>query len=221
LAAGLLLMPAGLILAVFFPVGGYLSDRMSARTLIVAGLFCFALSSWWLAYVDVNTPFWTIAWCVVLSRIGLGLIKPALNLSALKSLRPELLGQGAGMINFSRQLGGAFGVNLLSVVLDRRTFFHSDSLTALQTAGNSATAELLRLVQQALAQAGASPDLQAAGALHYLGRVIYAQAYTLGFRDSFLVVAVIFALGLIPAWMMGRARQPRRARAPLGTEEIA
>ncbi len=205
LAAGLLLMPGGLILAVFFPIGGYLSDNMPARTLIVAGLLCFAVSSWWLAYVDVNTPFWTIAWCVVLSRIGLGLIKPALNLSALKSLRPEVLGQGAGMINFSRQLGGAFGVNLLSVILDRRTFFHSDTMTALQTAGNSATAELLRLIQQALAQGGASPDLAAAGALHYLGRVIYAQAYTLGFRDSFLVVAIIFALGLVPAWMMGRA----------------
>jgi EmrB/QacA subfamily drug resistance transporter len=201
-AAGLLLMPGGLILAVFLPIGGYLSDRMPARTLIVAGLLCFAVSTWWLASVDVNTSFWTIAWCVVVSRIGLGLIKPALNLAALKSLQPELLGQGAGMINFARQLGGAFGVNLLSVVLDRRTFFHSDALTGLQTAANSATAELLRLVQEALARGGASEELQAAGALHYLGRVVYAQAYTMGFRDSFLVVAIIFALGLIPAWIM-------------------
>src|SRR6185295_17444112 len=172
------LMPAGLILAVFFPIGGYLSDNMPARTLIIAGLLCFAVSSWWLAYVDVNTPFWTIAWCVVLTRIGLGLIKPALNLSALKSLRPELLGQGAGMINFSRQLGGAFGVNLISVALDRRTFLHSDVLTSVQTAANSATADLLVRVEGLLAQSGASPELQSAGALHYLGRVVHAQAYT-------------------------------------------
>ena len=44
LAAGLLLMPAGLILGLFMPIGGYLSDRMPARRLIVAGLLCFALS---------------------------------------------------------------------------------------------------------------------------------------------------------------------------------
>jgi hypothetical protein len=113
------------------------------------------------------------------------------------------------MINFARQLGGAFGVNLLSVTLDRRTFFHSDTLTALQTADNSATAELLRQVQALLAQGGASADLQASGALHYLGRVIHAQAFTMGFRDSFLLVAVVFALGLIPAWMMSRARVAR------------
>ena len=54
------------------------------------------------------------------------------------------------------------------------------------------------------AQAGASPDLQSAAALHYLGRVVLAQAYTMGFRDSFLVTAVVFALALIPAWIMGR-----------------
>jgi hypothetical protein len=39
--------------------------------------------------------------------------------------------------------------------------------------------------------------------------VIHAQAYTLGFRDSFLLIAVVFALGLIPAWLMGRARAAR------------
>jgi EmrB/QacA subfamily drug resistance transporter len=213
--AGLMLMPAGLIMGVLMPAAGYLSDRIPARNLIIAGLLCFAVSSWWLADVDANMSFWTIAWCVVVSRIGLSLIKPALNVAALRSLRPEQLGQGAGMINFARQLGGAFGVNLLSVVLDRRTFFHSDTLTSLQTAGNSATAELLRQVEGLLAQAGASADLQAAGALHYLGRVIHAQAYTMGFRDSFLVVAVIFVLGLIPAWVMGRAKPVAGRLAPV------
>jgi EmrB/QacA subfamily drug resistance transporter len=209
LAAGLMLMPAGLIMGALMPAAGYLSDRVPAHTLIMAGLLCFAVSSWWLAHVDANMSFWTIAWAVVLSRVGLSLIKPALNIAALRSLRPELLGQGAGMINFARQLGGAFGVNLLSVTLDRRTFFHSDTLTALQTADNSATAELLRQVQALLAQGGASADLQASGALHYLGRVIHAQAFTMGFRDSFLLVAVVFALGLIPAWMLSRARVAR------------
>jgi len=209
--AGLMLMPAGLIMGVLMPAAGWLSDHFPVRNLIIAGLLCFAVSAWWLSYVDANLSFWTIAWCVVLSRVGLSLIKPALNVAALRSLRPELLGQGAGMINFARQLGGAFGVNLLSVILDRRTFFHSDVLTSMQTPANGATAELLRQVEALLAQAGASAELQASGALHFLGRVVYAQAYTLGFRDSFLITAIIFVLGLIPAWIMGRTPPPRTA----------
>jgi EmrB/QacA subfamily drug resistance transporter len=211
LAAGLLLMPAGLMLGIFMPVAGYLSDRLPARGLVIAGLLCFCVSSWWLADVDVNSGFWTIAGAVILSRLGLGLIKPSLNVTALRSLRPELLGQGAGMINFARQLGGAFGVNLLSVTLDRRTFFHSDTLTSMQTAANSATGELLRLLQSVLAQAGVPPDVQLPGAMHFLGRVLYAQAYTMSFRDSFTLIALVFTIGLVPAWIMGREVATRRA----------
>ena len=61
-------------------------------------------------------------------------------------------------------MGGALGVNLLSVSLDRDTFFYSDRLTSMETAGNSSTTELLHSMEQMLAQSGASPDLQSAGA---------------------------------------------------------
>jgi MFS transporter, DHA2 family, multidrug resistance protein len=211
--SGLLLMPGGLVLGLFMPISGFLSDRLPARTLVIAGLLCFIVSSYWLADVDANAGFWMVAGCVVLSRIGLGLIKPSLNVTALRALRPELLGQGAGMINFARQLGGAFGVNLLSVTLDRRTFFHSDVFTSMQTAANTATMEVVRLMQQVFAQAGLPPEVQTPAAMHFLGRVIHAQAYTMGFRDSFLIVAVVFTLGLIPAWIMGRSAPPRPAVA--------
>jgi len=207
--SGLLLMPGGLVLGVFMPIAGFLSDRVPARTLVLSGLVCFIVSSYWLAQVDVNSAFWTVAGCVVLSRVGLALIKPSLNVTALRALRPELLGQGAGMINFARQLGGAFGVNLLSVTLDRRTFFHSDVFTSMQSASNSATMELVRSMQMLFAQAGLPPEIQTPAALHFLGRVIHAQAYTMGFRDSFLIVAVVFTLGLVPAWIMGRSAASR------------
>ena len=209
-ASGLLLMPAGLVLGLFMPLSGYLSDRLPARGLILSGFVCLILSSYWLIDIDVNSGFWMVAGCVILSRVGLGLIKPSLNLTAMRALRPELLGQGAGMINFARQLGGAFGVNLLSVTLDRRTVFHSDAITSMQTAGNSGTAELLRTMQMILAQAGVSPDIQMAGALQFLGRMVHAQAYTMGFRDSFLIVTIVFTIGLIPAWIMGRSAPPKR-----------
>jgi hypothetical protein len=205
LDAGLLLMPGALLLGIFMPLGGYLCDRLPARMLLITGLSCFAASTFWMRHVDVNTAFsWMLIW-VVVSRLGQALINPTLNATAMRSLTSAQLRQGAGMINFFRQLGGAFGVNLLSVSLDRQTLYYSDRLTSMETAGNSATAELLRSVERLLEQAGASPDLQSAGALHFLGRVVYQQASTLAFRDCFLIVTVVFMLALIPAWLMGRS----------------
>jgi EmrB/QacA subfamily drug resistance transporter len=211
--SGLLLMPGGLVLGFFMPISGFLSDRLNARTLVIAGLACFIVSSYLLGYVDANSGFWLVSGCVVLSRIGLGLIKPSLNVTALRALRPELLGQGAGMINFARQLGGAFGVNLLSVTLDRRTFFHSDVFTSMQTAANSTTSELLRTLQILYAQAGLPAEIHTSAAMHFLGRMIQAQAYTMGFRDSFMIVAIVFTIGLLPAWVMGRSAASRPAIA--------
>src|SRR4029077_6437053 len=131
------------------------------------GLSAFAVSTYWLRNVDVNTAFWWILISVVVGRLGQALINPTLNATAMRSLQTAQLRQGAGMINFFRQLGGAFGVNLLSVSLDRQTFNYSDRLTSMETAGNSATTELLRSVERLLEQAGASPDLQSAGALNF------------------------------------------------------
>ena len=204
LDAGLLLMPGALLLGIFMPVGGYLCDRVPPRPLLMAGLTSFAISNYWLRGVDVNTTFAWILFCIVVSRVGQALINPTLNATAMRSLRGTELRQGAGMINFFRQLGGAFGVTLLSVSLDQDTLFYSNRLASMETAANSSTTELLETMQRLLAQAGASLDVQTAGALHFLGKVVYAQAYTLGFRDCFMLLTLIFMLALIPAWVMGR-----------------
>jgi nitrate/nitrite transporter NarK len=204
LDAGLLLMPGALLLGIFMPLGGYLCDRLPARALLMTGLTCFAASTYAMHWVDVNTAFsWMLGW-VVVSRLGQSLINPTLNATAMRTLNTTQLKQGSGMINFFRQLGRAFGVNLLSVWLDHSTFSFSDRLTSMQTSANSSTQELLRVVEQLLAQAGASSDVQSAGALDFLGRVVYAQAYTLGFRECFMLVTVVYMLALIPAWLMGR-----------------
>ena len=208
LDSGLLLMPGALLLGLFMPVGGYLCDRLPPRVLLMTGLSAFAVSTYWLHNVDVNTAFWLILVSVVVSRVGQALINPTLNATAMRSLQAAQLRQGAGMINFFRQLGGAFGVNLLSVSLDRDTFAYSDRLASMQNAGNSATTELLNEMGRLLAQAGAPPPLQSSGALDFLGRMVYAQAYTLAFRDCFMIVTLVFLLSLIPAWLMGRKTTP-------------
>jgi EmrB/QacA subfamily drug resistance transporter len=207
LDAGLLLMPGALLLGIFMPLGGHLADRLPARPLLMTGLASFALSTYWMRDVDVNTAFAWMLFCIVVSRVGQALINPTLNATAMRSLQGSQLRQGAGMVNFFRQLGGAFGVTLLSVTLDRDTLFYSNRLASMETAANHSTTELLQAMEQLLAQAGASVDVQVAGALHFLGRVVYAQASTLGFRDCFMLLTLIFVLALIPAWVMGRKKR--------------
>jgi hypothetical protein len=116
----------------------------------------------------------------------------------MRALPPEQVSQGAGMMSFSRQLGGAFGVSFLATFVDLRTAHYAQSYIATQTSGNSATMEFLRTFKSYLAQAGTPEALQLPAALQQLGQAIYSQATMLGFREGFLVAALVFFVAIIP-----------------------
>ncbi|VDC19856.1 DHA2 family efflux MFS transporter permease subunit [Pseudogemmobacter humi] len=206
--AGLMLMPSGFVMLLVFPIAGRLSDRVPAAILIGIGMTIFAWSSWLTAAANIDTTFWTIAWWTVISRIGLGLVFPAISAGSLQVLPRHLLGQGSGASNFIRQLGGAFGVNLLTVFIERRTVMHADAFAATQTSDNAATMELLREVSGLLHTSGL-PDTQLMpAAASFLGQAVVIQSSNAAFQDGFMVVFGIFLLALVPTWFMWRARSP-------------
>lgn len=210
--SGLLLMPAGIALGLVFPLAGRLSDRVAPHVLILGGLFLFGVSSWLMTAADTSTDFWTFAGWVVVGRIGLGFILPSLNVGALRVLDQSMVSQGAGAINFVRQLGGAVGVSLLSVYLERQTTTYASEFNALQTGGHAA-ADTLDVIALLLTRAGVLDKVDVAirsdEAYRFFSRMIAAQASVMGFRESFLFVAAIFFAALIPAWYM-RPKKRRR-----------
>jgi EmrB/QacA subfamily drug resistance transporter len=119
--AGILLAPAGLALAFSITLGGRLTDAFPPRWVVMIGLVLFALSSLLFMLAGAASAFWTLALWIVIGRVGLGLIIPALNVGAVHSLSGTELAYASAGVNFIRQLGGAFGVNLLAVLLEWRT----------------------------------------------------------------------------------------------------
>ncbi|MGB1949608.1 MAG: DHA2 family efflux MFS transporter permease subunit [Marinobacter sp.] len=116
--AGLLMLPAGIVLGITFPLAGRLADRKSARSLVVFGITVFALSAVLFALSDLELAFGWLALWTVIGRVGIGFMLPALSTGALNPLKPEELGAGSSTINFTRQLGGAFGVNLVALTIE-------------------------------------------------------------------------------------------------------
>lgn len=203
--SGELLMPSGLILGLVFPIAGRLTDRVPAYTMVVTGLFIFGLSNLLMYGIDVDIGFWRMALLVMLGRVGLGVMMPALNAGALSVLPTEMLAQGTGTINFVRQLGGAFGVSLLSAATEIRFAFHADALAANQTAGNGTTLELINRVGGLDGAWGVPGTQTLAGALDYLGKVIAAQAQSMAYGDGFALVGLVFWVAILPAlWMRKR-----------------
>lgn len=213
--SGLLLMPAGIVLGFVFPLAGRLSDRVPPHLMILGGLALFGASNYLMRNADTSTDFWTFAGWVALGRIGLGCILPSLNGGALRVLDHHLVSHGAGAINFMRQLGGAIGVGLLSVILERQTTFYAGEFNAMQS-GTHTGADALNLIAMMLHRAGVADNAAVAHrtdeAYRFLSRMIEAQASVMGFRESFLFVAAVFFAALVPAWYM-RPKRPGQTKS--------
>ncbi|MGY9014324.1 MAG: DHA2 family efflux MFS transporter permease subunit [Rhodospirillales bacterium] len=205
--AGLLVLPTGFALVtVLYFTGRYIPETTQARIPVIIGLLMFAVSAGLVSTADVNTSFGILTFFVIIGRCGLGFIMPFLSSAALKALPPDKLNQGAGTLNFFRQIGGAFGINAVVVVIAYRTQFHSDAMTATQTDDNSSTKELLDQVIRKLQETSLPESQQVSGALEYLDQIIYAQANTSGFQDGIIFITAIFVFAVIPAWILKQKR---------------
>lgn len=156
--AGYLLLLPGLALAVSIAIGGRLTDQVQPRYVMLVSLVLFALSSALFATTGSATAFWVFVVWLVIGRVGLGLLIPALNVGAVQSLTGADLAYASSAVNFVRQLGGAVGVNILAVLLEQR--------------------------------------------LGMLAPAMAVRAY----QECFVLVALAFAIAMLPAWAVRRNR---------------
>lgn len=199
---GLSMMPAGIVMGVAIPFCGRMADKYNPGSLISWGAVLFFLSFYLMIDADANTGFWMFAWWMCIGRLGISLAMPPMNMGAIRSVPMEYISQASGALNFVRQLGGAFGVNLLSVALARRTEFHLDAIYSTQRSDNVATLEMLHALQQRLVVTGLPEIERSVIAMQHLASSLYMQASVSAFRDSFLIASLVFLLTLIPAWFM-------------------
>lgn len=206
LEAGLMMMPGGISLLILFPIAGRLADTLPPQIMIYFGLLAFGMAFVFLAGADVNTPFWTLVGFTLLIRLGTAFTRPVVNSTALQALPTELVNQGSSAINFMRQLGAAIGTSGLVVFLEMRIPFHSDAFSGASRFGRDVQAQIARL----LTEAGVPEAVRGPGVLNYLADMVYAQASTAGFQDTFLVLAGVSFAGAAPAWLMAQGRRRTR-----------
>ncbi|WP_417514459.1 DHA2 family efflux MFS transporter permease subunit [Minwuia sp.] len=210
--SGLLLLPAGLSMMFITTFSGRMADRFEPGMIVGFGLFMFAISFFLMSYADPNTSFLTLALFILISRAGMGFIFPSLSAGSVRLLPQSHLAQGASVMNFTRQLGGAFGVNILAVLLDRQISDYSDKVVSTQTAANHTSDAYIRTIAE-LAERGGLTDLQAEAVAHqHLGSALQVEAASFGFQTSFYYGSIAFLASVGGAYMMVRGARRRRQK---------
>ncbi len=121
LQAGLVYVPFSLVSMVFSPLSGRLTDRIGGKYILMTGLTLFAVGMLLLAVIaDTDTSRWTFVPGMMLGGLGVSCIFVPMITMAMGKVPPQLAGAGSGLLNTTRQLGGAVGSALIGAVLQNR-----------------------------------------------------------------------------------------------------
>ena len=119
--AGMVLIPAGLAMAVTFAIAGRLTDRVSPGAIAGTGMVLYAVSCLVLGFAGAGLSLLLITIMAAIGRMGLSLSMPPIMLQAIGSLPAGLVNQGTGVISFARQLGASLGVTGTAILLQERS----------------------------------------------------------------------------------------------------
>ncbi|MEZ4596912.1 MAG: DHA2 family efflux MFS transporter permease subunit [Chloroflexota bacterium] len=115
--AGLRVLPWTLAPIFVAPIAGALSDRVGGGPLMGVGLSMQAIGLAWLGLVASPTvPYATLVVPFILSGVGMGLFFAPVANVVLSAVRPQEEGQASGANNAIREVGGVFGVAVLTAI---------------------------------------------------------------------------------------------------------
>ena len=113
--SGYVMAPIPIVLVVFAPLGGYLSDRLGARTVSTTGAVINCIGLVCLSTLGTRTTPLGVVLRLVPFGIGMGLFQPPNNSAIMGAVPASRLGIASGMISAIKNLGSMSGVAVTSL----------------------------------------------------------------------------------------------------------
>src|ERR1700709_1646131 len=145
---------SGITMFLTAPIVGRLMQKVDMRLIIASGIVIFALGSWQMTWITRDYDFYELLVPQILRGIGMMLAMVPTNNIALGTLPPERLKNASGLVNLTRNLGGAVGLAVINQVLNERTDLHISRLQERVHWGNAAATETLNMLTQRTLDAG-------------------------------------------------------------------
>jgi DHA2 family multidrug resistance protein len=189
--AGLALSAGGLVLLFEMPIMGQLTTKVQARYLIAFGWLALSIAMFYSTKrIDLQISFHAAVLLRITQVIGLGFLFVPITLVAYIGISPEKNNAVAGMVNFMRNMGSSVGTSIVTTLVARRSQFHQEILGDYVRAGSPNLQNSVDGLAQHLAQSGLNTQEAQMQAYARIYQTVQAQAASLAYVDTFMVLAV-------------------------------
>jgi EmrB/QacA subfamily drug resistance transporter len=229
--AGLTLLPMSLASMPLAPLAGRLADRIGGKYILLFGLSLFATG---MAIIDwrasIDSDWLTFLPGTLVAGVGLGCTFAPMTTVAMRNIRPQVAGAASGIMNTTRQLGGAIGSAVVGAVLQNRlaAALHSEAVKFsaqlppqlpaqarqrfVDTFSSAAQGglEVGRSSSSSFANVPGVPP-QAAQQIARVAHEVFAYAFIDAMRPTLAVPILALALGAVSCLAIKRRQRGREA----------
>jgi DHA2 family multidrug resistance protein len=187
---GMALLPGALSTAVSMMIVGRILNRIDSRWSIVCGMLVFAWSTWLLGGLTVQAGYWDVFWPRLIQGFGLGFLFVPLTTVSLGDVPIYELAGATGVFTLLRQLGGSFGIAILTTMLTHQTAVAWNVLASGVTASHGY-------------------------GLGTLTQLVAQQSSMIAYDYLFRVCAIVFVLATPLVFLISARKRPADAPVPV------
>jgi DHA2 family multidrug resistance protein len=201
-ASGFVVAPRGVGAILAMPLVGFLVGKLDTRFMVSLGFFVFGLCSLAYGHITMDISPWSLTVPIIISGFSLGLVFVPLSATTLGGLRREEIGNGSGLFNLMRNVGGSVGISIVNTIILRHEQLHRNELGANLYGSNPVVQNSLQSFTRLFSSAGASaPDAQHQ-AYGQLQQVLGQQAQLWSYVDDFRYLALACILCVPVVWLL-------------------
>lgn len=210
--AGLALTPRGIGSLFTMPFVGFATNKFDPRKIICFGFGLGGLTMFRLSHLNLDAGYWDIFWQQIFQGCALSCMFIPLMAASMARIPKEKIGNATSIFNLMRNIGGSFGIAVMTTFLTRRSQFHYSRLGESVSSGNPAVQQTYEGLRAFFRSRGSDPYTAAHQALAALSGMLERQASMLSFVEAFWVLGVMFFC-MVPFLLL--LRRPKHQVAKL------
>ncbi|GAA4924301.1 DHA2 family efflux MFS transporter permease subunit [Mucilaginibacter defluvii] len=194
---GELLFPGGVCTIVMMPfIGKMLNKGVPAQFMATVGMFLFFVFTWMLSNSTLATGEKDVMIPLLIRGVGMALLFVPLTTLAMADLKGPEIGQGSGLNNMMRQLGGSFGIAALTTIIHIRQGFHRSTLLENINQYNPQFNERLQMLTQGFMAKGKSMLDATEMAYRAIEGTVIRQTMLLTYDDAYWISGLIMLFSI-------------------------
>lgn len=209
--AGMLMIPAALTTAFMMPfIGQMLQRGVKQQYLAAMGmLFFFFFCFWGYKILTPDTGEEAFFWPLILRGMAMGMLFIPVTTLSLSTLKGKQIGEGAAFTGMMRQLGGSFGIAVITTVMAQKNVVHRNDLIAHLDITNPAVQNKVDALQHRFMAQGKPPNEALQSAYKMLEASVSKQAAVLSYMDIFLYIGLMFLI-CVPFVLMIKGNKKKK-----------